>query len=295
MSTKGTNTLNTANIPPTGINDALVSCSSLLYSLFHSSTSMTLNRWLLAVIAAAIISSKTAVCYTVTTSLCVKSRSEDTRLHQSSTSQKSHVAPAVAKTTITNDQIPDATRILQTYDQTQQSYMKTDGNQGMGGGTSALHYIQSLDSSTRSKLQNAIRTLVYVAHSERDVDSSKGRIMCGFCASNAPEALAGLKSWVTNLDLPRGMLHGMDVDGVPIPVEELGAVYVKYSTGGAMTFSDMRKSGKGFDSLWRPGDALLEPYDGDFRGVYLNVELSDGEFRQFGVLPTDLFMEEEEW
>lgn len=256
---------------------------------------MTLNRWLLAVIAAAIISSKTAVCYIATTSLCVKSRSEGTRLHQSSTSQKSHVAPAVATTTVTNDQISDATRILQTYDQTQQSYMKTDGNQGMGGGTSALHYIQSLDSSTRSKLQNAIRTLVYVAHSERDVDSSKGRIMCGFCASNAPEALAGLKSWVTNLDLPRGMLHGMDVDGVPIPVEELGAVYVKYSTGGAMTFSDMRKSGKGFDSLWRPGDALLEPYDGDFRGVYLNVELSDGEFRQFGVLPTDLFMEEEEW
>ena len=119
--------------------------------------------------------------------------------------------------------------------------------------------------------------------------------MLGFCASNAPEALSGLKSWVTNLDLPRGMLHGMDVDGVPIPVEELGAVYVKYSTGGAMTFTEMRKSGRGFDALWRPGDALLETYDGDFRGVYLNVELGDGVFRQFGVLPTDLFMEEEEW
>jgi len=118
--------------------------------------------------------------------------------------------------------------------------------------------------------------------------------MLGFCASNAPEALGGLKSWVSELDLPRGMLHGMDVDGVPIPVEELGSVYVKYSTGGAMTFSEMRKSGRGFDALWRPGDALLETYDGDFRGVYLNVELSDGIFRQFGVLPTDLFMEEED-
>lgn len=88
----------------------------------------------------------------------------------------------------------------------------------------------------------------------------------------------------------------MDVDGVPIPVEELGAVYVKYSTGGAMTFSEMRRTGRGFDALWRPGDALLEGgYDGDFRGVYLNVELGDGVFRQFGVLPTDLFMEEEDW
>ena len=37
-----------------------------------------------------------------------------------------------------------------------------------------------------------------------------------------------------------------------------------------------------------------ETYDGDFRGIYLNVELGDGVFRQFGVLPTDLFMEEED-
>ena len=82
---------------------------------------------------------------------------------------------------------------------------------------------------------------------------------------------------------------------MPIPAEDFGSVYVKYSTGGAMTFGEMRKSGRGFDALWRPGDALLETYDGDFRGVYLNVELEDGEFRQFGLLPTDLFMVEEDW
>jgi hypothetical protein len=43
------------------------------------------------------------------------------------------------------------------------------------------------------------------------------------------------------------------------------------------------------------GDALLEIYDGDFRGVYLNVELSDGMFQQFGLFPTDLFAVDEEW
>eukprot|EP00984_Skeletonema_dohrnii_P016056 scaffold7048_cov117-Skeletonema_dohrnii-CCMP3373.AAC.2 len=164
----------------------------------------------------------------------------------------------------------------------------------MGGGLSALHHIHSLQPTTRTSLQQAITTLTNQAHSERATDSSKGRIMLGICASNAPEALGGLKSWVAQLTLPRGMLHGMDVDGVPIPVEELGSVYVKYSTGGAMTFREMRKSGRGFDALWRPGDALLEMYDGDFRGVYFSVELGDGVFRQFGVLPTDLFMEEEE-
>ena len=164
----------------------------------------------------------------------------------------------------------------------------------MGGGLSALHHIQSLDSTTLTSLRGAIQTLTHHAHGERAVDSSKGRIMLGICAANAPEALGGLKTWVAEISLPRGMLHGMDVDGIPIPVEELGAVYVKYSTGGAMTFSEMRKSGRGFDALWRPGDALLEMYDGDFRGVYFSVELGDGVFRQFGVLPTDLFMEEEE-
>ena len=165
----------------------------------------------------------------------------------------------------------------------------------MGGGLSALHHIQSLDKMTRVSLQQSVQTLISQAHMERDLDySASGRIMLGICASNAPEALSGLKSWVSTLALPRGMLHGMDVDGIPIPVEELGSVYVKYSTGGAMTFREMRKSKRGFDALWKPGDALLEMYDGDFRGVYLNVELKDGEFRQFGLLPTDLFMEEEE-
>lgn len=243
------------------------------YLVARTFSTMTMNRWLLLlVVSATIISSQTAQCFTASVSL----------------------SPPT-KISISNDQIFDATQTLLSYDQSQQSFIQTDGNHGMGGGTSALNYIQSLDGSTRTSLQDAIKILVSVAHSEREIDSSKGRIMCGFCASNAPEALGGLKSWVNNLALPRGLLHGMDFDGVPIPVEELGAVYVKYSTGGAMTFSEMRKSGRGFDALWRPGDALLEPYDGDFRGVYLNVELGDGEFRQFGVLPTDLFMEEEDW
>ena len=277
-----------------------------------------LNRWLLAVISAAILSSlQTAVCFTSphhgTTATTTSNNhhhhqvvingvvfpsvvKKTTQLQFSSTTQSStETTTNTATISITNDQIFDATQTLLNYDQSQQSFIQTDGSQGMGGGLSALHYIQSLDSNKRLELQSSIQILIHVAHSERAINSAKGRIMLGFCSSNAPEALAGLKSYVTNLDLPRGMLHGMDVDGVPIPVEQLGSVYVKYSTGGAMTFSDMRKSGKGFDALWRPGDALLETYDGDFRGVYLNVELIDGVFRQFGVLPTDLFMEEEEW
>jgi hypothetical protein len=59
-----------------------------------------------------------------------------------------------------------------------------------------------------------------------------------------------LPSWVTNnLVLPRGMLHGMDIDGDPIPIEEIGSVYVKHSTGGAMTYySEILRTGRGFDA-----------------------------------------------
>jgi len=193
--------------------------------------------------------------------------------------------------------ISEATQILADFDARQQAFMQEDGMVGMGGGTSAFTFLTTgITKEDRQQLTHAVSILVQQAHADRAKDSSKGRIMLGICASNAPEALGGLKSWVTTLALPRGMLHGMDVDGVPIPPEELGSVYVKFSTGGAMTFKQMRASKMGFDALWRPGDALLEPYDGAFRGVYLNVELEDGEFRQFGVLPTDLFLDvEDEW
>ena len=40
--------------------------------------------------------------------------------------------------------------------------------------------------------------------------------MLGICGSSVKECIGCLKSWVTNLDLPRGLLHGADVAGVPI-------------------------------------------------------------------------------
>lgn len=194
-----------------------------------------------------------------------------------------------------NAAIDQATSILSYYDQQQMKYMK-ENPIGMGGGTAALQFLQTqLTDQDREQMRNAVITLVQEAHKQREAKSSEGRIMLGICAENVDEALMGLKTWVPALGLPRGLLHGMDVDGKPIAPEDLGSVYVKYNTGGCMTFTEMRRTGRGFDALWKPGDAVLEMYDGDFRGVYLNVELNDGEFRQFGVLPTDLFLEEEEW
>jgi hypothetical protein len=138
----------------------------------------------------------------------------------------------------------------------------------------------------KSQVVSAVRLLSGQATKERNIDSTKGRCMLGICASSAKEGVTILKSWVTALQLPRGLLHGMDKDGVPLDFD--GGVYIKYNSGGVYTFQDIRKSGMGFDALWKPGDALLEPYDGSFRGVYFQVELEDNVFRQY-LVPLDLF------
>mmetsp|Transcript_7680 Transcript_7680/g.8381 ORF Transcript_7680/g.8381 Transcript_7680/m.8381 type:complete len:227 (-) Transcript_7680:143-823(-) len=139
----------------------------------------------------------------------------------------------------------------------------------------------------RPILPDAVRFLVACADKERAADSLKGRCMLGICASSAAEGLQTLKAWVTALQLPRGLLHGMDKDGVPLEIN--GGVYIKYNTGGCLTFSQIRSTGMGFDALWKPGDAMLETYDGTYRGVYVQVELEDGEFRQY-LVPLDTFV-----
>jgi hypothetical protein len=143
----------------------------------------------------------------------------------------------------------------------------------------------------KSQVESAVRLLSDQATKERNLDSTQGRCMLGICASSAEQGIATLKTWVTTLQLPRGLLHGMDKDGVPLDLE--GGVYIKYNSGGVYTFQDIRKSGMGFDALWKPGDALLEPYDGIYRGVYFQVELADKLFRQY-LVPFDLFDAEKE-
>ena len=138
----------------------------------------------------------------------------------------------------------------------------------------------------RNALEPSIRLLSGIAGDDREKDPTQGRLILGICAGSAPEGVATLKAWVTALALPRGLLHGMDRDGVPVDLS--GPVYIKYNSGGVYTFSDIRKSGLGFDALWKPGDALLEPYDGTYRGVYFQVELKDEEFRQY-LVPLDVF------
>jgi hypothetical protein len=103
----------------------------------------------------------------------------------------------------------------------------------------------------RPRLVAATLVLNEAARLERERQIDLGRCMLGICASSTAEGIATLKAWVTALRLPRGLLHGMDVDGVPIEMTQ--GVYIKYNSGGVYTFADIRKSQMGFDALWKPG------------------------------------------
>lgn len=106
-------------------------------------------------------------------------------------------------------------------------------------------------SQLRPLLAEAVTSLNQAATIERQQQADLGRCMLGICASSTKEGLQTLKAWVSKLELPRGLLHGMDVDGVPIEIN--GGVYIKYNSGGVYTFADVRKSQLGFDALWKPG------------------------------------------
>jgi hypothetical protein len=170
------------------------------------------------------------------------------------------------------DSVEDASLLLSEWDKFYNPEAMEQGNEAI--------------SSLKSSIPLAVYLLAEAATDERNQDSTQGRCMLGICASSVEEGIATLKSWVTALELPRGLLHGADKDGVP--VEITGGVYIKYNSGGVYSFADIRKSGLGFDALWKPGDALLEQYDGTYRGVYFQVELLDGEFRQY-LVPLDSF------
>lgn len=137
------------------------------------------------------------------------------------------------------------------------------GGKGMGGAISANEWARTADCTA---LGAAVRTMGGQAE----------RVMLGICADDATSAVDALKSWVSALSLPRGTLHGMDKDGVPLDMTDFGSCYIKYN-------SLATESGD------PAGSATLSGYDGDFRGVYFTLCLGGDTFAQFGVLPLGLF------
>lgn len=110
--------------------------------------------------------------------------------------------------------IDKADEVLSAYDNAHRAVASHPDAQGLGGALTANTW--SLN-ATAAPLAAAVRSLAATAL-QRD-----GRLMLGICANDAEEGVATLKKWVGALQLPRGELHGMDVDGVPIDMCDFGA------------------------------------------------------------------------
>ena len=136
---------------------------------------------------------------------------------------------------------------------------------GRGGALSANAWAAE---QPAAPLQTSIRALLDAAA------PADGRIMLGFCADDAAAGVAALKAWVTALGLPKGTLHGMDRDGVPLDMTPLA------------------QSHQVLVAVARPGD----PPGGDPLGVrrrlprrLLQPAAPGRRLRQYAVLPLRLF------
>lgn len=208
--------------------------------------------------------------------------------------------------------VAHAERCLGAYDAGHRAAAK-EGGVGLGGGVSANAWAAAKGSVERAALRGAVQALLLpqghrggrnppdedalelrpfraaaVAGAVAGAAADGSAVWCervtlGICAPDAASGVAALKRWVGALDLPRGVLHGMDLDGEPLAIE--GPVYVKYNSG-TRTFAEVRANG---GAMWKPGDAFLNSYDGDYRGVGFVPHLSDGEPRHYAYLPLDLF------
>ena len=174
-------------------------------------------------------------------------------------------------------------------------------------------------------LPEAVQYLNFVAAEQQQ---KQHRCILGICAETAEEGVQALSSWVTALQLPRGLVFGLDHDGVPITTstdenknntnnkkkQERG-IYLKYNSSFAKprrrkqrktTSPPTRRRKRTTTSHttdpdeeqpqpprpqqrdYQPGDVLASPYAGKYRGVYFQIELQDRTFRQY-LLPANIF------
>ena len=116
--------------------------------------------------------------------------------------------------------VASASALLAAYDEGHRATAAQPGSEGLGGAISANAWAAE---QPPAPLGEAVRALLAAAK------PGDGRIMLGFCADDAASGVAALKAWVTSLGLPKGTLHGMDRDGVPLDMSTFGSVYIKWT------------------------------------------------------------------
>lgn len=106
----------------------------------------------------------------------------------------------------------------------------------------------------------------------------------GVMAENGREGVQALKSWTAALQCPLQGIVTMDANNTVVNKEQIAnePVYIKYQCGGSAVRGDSDKL-----------IAYMKPHIGPTRGVTINPDCPDGEFRMYGDFPLALFSEDD--
>lgn len=142
---------------------------------------------------------------------------------------------------------------------------KEDNLKGLKPAQVEFAWLQSLGKSKSNALWNDLRL------ASLHISTVASEVVLGIKASTGEQAISTLKSWVTGLNLARGILNAYDIEGNEIQPLSLSeqTVYVKYNST-------------------NNGDAYMKDFAGDSTGVIFQA-IVDGDFYQFGDLPLFLF------
>ena len=122
------------------------------------------------------------------------------------------------------------------------------------------------------------------------VRNFSSQIVLGIMAESGNKGVDTLKCWVSELSLPRGMLHAVDENNQRLQLEAAAdmlsafqsvPVYIKYNSSEGAQADNITSAG---------GDAYIKPFEGAFTGVIFQPKiLNDDNFYQFGNIPSAIF------
>eukprot|EP00596_Hydrurales_sp_CCMP1899_P000003 CAMPEP_0119038542 /NCGR_PEP_ID=MMETSP1177-20130426/7528_1 /TAXON_ID=2985 /ORGANISM="Ochromonas sp, Strain CCMP1899" /LENGTH=230 /DNA_ID=CAMNT_0007001273 /DNA_START=40 /DNA_END=732 /DNA_ORIENTATION=+ len=172
---------------------------------------------------------------------------------------------------ILSPELQSAMAVLKQYDSQYLAQMKRAKAEGRPVAVLELERVQQLKGEGVRAERAALKSALIVVTKEAD------QITLGIMAETGERAVTTLQSWVSGLDLPRGLLRGVQENSTEdVSVESFNAVpvYLKYGPSGI-----------------DKGDAYLKAYGGNNVGVIFQPKLKQQteEFYQFGDLPLSIF------
>jgi len=165
---------------------------------------------------------------------------------------------------LSDNDVPTALAVLAAYDQSYLARMKRGREEGKTPASIEFERAQEVKSEGLQLERELLRIATKI------VAAAAVEMTLGIKAESGQQGLRVLRNWVSGLCLKRGVLRAVDENNASVDVEHWMhdvSVYIKYNSS-------------------EGGDAYMKPYRGGYSGVIFQPMLADGEFRQYGDLPT---------